>query len=304
MVEHADTVYVFTNSCFHDRARLKESEEKMSKKIKKYTVKLDKESIPESREEARPVSVAEDNVREDKAPAAYNGTESEKKSEKRSADEAKSRKKRIIITVAACLLAFVVLYYGITAISSVIKQKKQDDEASKAVKGIKFHTPNYTEDITQDSVYMGLDRNFYFEDSSNGFRTSYDPESLEEVSDVYRDTVRTITRYLEAAIAGDAEELNECLSDWYFDNGGKQRERIAPQKLYDILITTDTQAKVSDLPASSESYCYWVEYKIRMNNGTFRDDMGSDGVRKELFAVSVRDGEAVIDAVIPFRSGS
>lgn len=279
-----------------------EKGKKMSKKIQKYKItKEDTNSTAAGREESSPLK------KEVTKPSEENPTETSENQSKaipeaENKEKSRAAKKKIIITVAICLLAFVALYYGITAVTAIIKQHKADQESAGTEHKIKFYTPNYDEDIRSDRIYMGLDRNFYFEDSAYGTRFSYDTETLDEVSETYRRTVAVITEYLLAAVDGDEERINSLFSETYYAKGYKNKPKMAPQKLYDIVIITEPNSYGIDIPSADETQFYWVEYKIRMNNGTFRNDMGSDGVKKELFAVSIRNGAGEIDAVIPYRT--
>ena len=45
-----------------------------------------------------------------------------------------------------------------------------------------------------------------------------------------------------------------------------------------------------------------IEYMIRKNNGTFRNDMASDCIKKEYVRITNRDGEYEIDVLAPFKT--
>ena len=53
---------------------------------------------------------------------------------------------------------------------------------------------------------------------------------------------------------------------------------------------------------TTESYDYWLEYMIHKNNGTFRNDMESDCIKKEYVRVTNRNGVIGIDALIPYNT--
>ncbi len=220
--------------------------------------------------------------------------------------ERKRRSKKTVIILIAVSVAFVALYFGIQGIASLVKERIRREEAEKKGSGtskISFYPVNYSENIENDETYMGLDRNIYFEEPGLGTRYAVDTETLEDVSESYRSTFAVLVDYLEAATAGDAERLNSLFSDYYYSNGGKTKSRFTQQKIYDMVITLAGDA-TPDLPGTDVAYYYKVEYKIRMNNGTFRNDMGSDGSKFELFAVSVRGGEAAIDAVQVYKTSN
>jgi len=211
----------------------------------------------------------------------------------------KASKKRIVLTVLLCCIGFIVLYYGIEGAGKLIKNIRDNRNNGQQGSKIVFFPADYDEDITKDAGYIDLDRNFYFEDPSYGTKYAYNTETLDEVSESYRASVRVLTTFLESAIKGDTDKINSCFSEYYIKADGKLKTKVAPQKLYDIVITLDADVSGS-FPDSDESYCFWVEYKIRMNNGTFRDDMGSNCIRKEYVMVSVREGKGEIDSLNPF----
>ena len=73
---------------------------------------------------------------------------------------------------------------------------------------------------------------------------------------------------------------------------------IAPQRLYDITIEYIFEKDMTD-PDYGEvtKYVYEVSYKIMKNDGTFRNDLGSDGSRPlSLEIVETSDTSIFVDA--------
>ena len=64
-------------------------------------------------------------------------------------------------------------------------------------------------------------------------------------------------------------------------------------------IETSTSSEES---ISVTSYDYWLEYKIRQNNGTFRHDIESDCSKKEYIRISNRNEDYSIDVLAPYRT--
>ncbi|MCQ2427613.1 MAG: hypothetical protein MJ137_04330 [Clostridia bacterium] len=275
----------------------------MSSKLKKYKVRVDNEKT-EAKKASESNETEADNAisREEAERILQASADKDSKKEKKNKDP-KTRNKRIVITAAAIGLAFIILYYGITAVGNAIKKKIEADKEKDKPSHIIFFAPDYDEDIEKDTGYIDLDRNFYFEDPSYGTKYAYDTDTLDEVSESYRTCVRTVTDFLMSAIRGDTEGVNSCFSDYYLKNGGKLKDKVAPQKLYDIVISYDGEPDGA-FPNTGETRAFWVEYKIRMNNGTFRNDMGSNCVRKEYVCVSVREGKGEIDFLTVYKTGS
>ena len=74
------------------------------------------------------------------------------------------------------------------------------------------------------------------------------------------------------------------------------------QQLYNIKVTfiTDTSTESNGYSYSSQDF--WLEYMIRKNNGTFRNDMPSDCIKKEYVRVTNRNGDYRIDVLSPFKT--
>ena len=76
-----------------------------------------------------------------------------------------------------------------------------------------------------------------------------------------------------------------------------EKEAFTAQKLYNITITLQSREEVTEEGQTYNREIYVVEYMIRQNNGTFRTDVGSDAIRKQLVVVTDREGEMKIDTV-------
>ena len=85
------------------------------------------------------------------------------------------------------------------------------------------------------------------------------------------------------AIEGKFEEFQE-LFDKSLYNGLKIPEKFTSQKIYDIDV--EFYQEVSDSANEKVKYEYYiVRYKIMYNNGTFRDDVGSDETRPLMYTI-------------------
>ena len=104
--------------------------------------------------------------------------------------------------------------------------------------------------------------------------------------------------YFRTVIAGDTDRYNGFFTDRYIREFG-EHVRFAPQMLYDIHIYQLSEAISSD---GSGSWTFKVEYKIRRNDGTFRNDIPSGGSKKLRFTlIGDRDGNVLIDAIDYYR---
>ncbi len=151
-----------------------------------------------------------------------------------------------------------------------------------------FYPTDYDLDVTADAVYMGLNRYVYFKNGNetvaitDGNYAAYNP------------AVEFFGTYFETVIAGDHETYNTFFSELYYEANEPMHE-FAPQMLYDIQIEMLSQDPQND---GSTLYAFNVEYKIHRNDGTFRNDMGSDASKKLYFELyEDRDGLVQIDRI-------
>ncbi len=151
-------------------------------------------------------------------------------------------------------------------------------------KSYNHYPADYDLDVTTVEEYMDLDRNIYFKKGGEKI-------ILEESSENTPDKAFFIN-YFELAINGRYEEYNALFTESYYKSN-EPYIRFAPQMIYDI-----TVEKLSEnYSGGNTEYKYNVSYRIYKNNGTFRNDIGSDGSKTLLFTI-IDDGKEVkIDAI-------
>ena len=208
-----------------------------------------------------------------------------------------SRRKSVII--AAAVLGAAVLITAAAFIVATIAKKKENKPINKG--GYSFVPVNPDENIYEDEAWLDLDRQCYFEEISSGITFSID-ENLSEVPSYCRQAVETLIQFTDAAVAGKAEEINGLFSKQYYDAGGEGKTSFTPQKLYDVKFSLISYGDIEEDGAKHESFHFWIEYKIKDNNGTFRNDMGSDATRKEYAVLTIRDESVQIDALVPYNT--
>ena len=97
---------------------------------------------------------------------------------------------------------------------------------------------------------------------------------------------------IEYIKSGNSTSYNDCFSTYYFSKHQPQGE-FTKQKIYDIIITELSPEVQSSNGKSFTVYNFTVEYRIRHNNGSLRNDIGSDQSRKQYFKISDRDGSGL-----------
>ncbi len=204
-----------------------------------------------------------------------------------------NKKKKTIIVVFAvlCVLGAVSWYlvYGNPDILKGAADKAEDGIIAMygGTKSYDFYPADQAPDVDDVRQYNGLDRQMYYTNGAETFAV------YEEDLDSYGDDVKFFFRYFKTVIAGDHKTYNsEFFTDDYFEENEKTCD-FTPQMLYDIHVEKLT------LPADSGKIetCYNVSYKIFHNNGTFRNDIGSDGSKTLRFYLTEKGGKVLIDRI-------
>ena len=215
--------------------------------------------------------------------------------------EAKKKKKRRLIIVLVVVTLLAALSWVLTAFPDLFAGKKKDPSVGTMYSdrniSYLFYESDYELDPTEDEEYMGLDRQLWYKNGNLAVGGE-----LEESAWVdYNDAVAFFARYFRTAIAGDAETYNTFFTDRYYRDA-KPYERFAPQMIYDIHVEQLSETVNSD---GSTVWMFNVEYKIHRNDGTFRNDIPSDGSKKLLFTlIGGASGEVKIDAIDYYRRGN
>ena len=211
------------------------------------------------------------------------------------------RDRKKAITVICALFGFVV---GIVVLSLILLGIFSQDEKNEDIPGntYLFYEADYEYDIMSDSKYLELDRQIYFNNPETGLMVAISKDDYIDVPNDQKEYVLLLCDFIEYAIAGKTDELNALFSDEYIEADGKTKMDFTMQQLYNIKITyVQTSSEVVD-GTTHTSYDYWLEYMIRMNNGTFRNDMESDCVRKEYVRVTQRPEKLGIDVLAPYTT--
>ena len=224
----------------------------------------------------------------------------------RAAAESNRRVKKRILIVLGCMVAFAILYVAISAsgaLDAIFNGKDLIDERPQTT--YSFYEPDYDLNIFKVDEYMELDRAIYYCDSTTGVTISLD----DDTRNMYDPALSVLCTMIDRIIAGNADRYNDLFSsNYYAVEGHERRTEFTMQQLYDIKLTKMAVSQQTDKNGKSYTqYEYIVEYKIRQNDGTFRDDVDSDASRKQYFVLSNAASESadiiLIDQVLEYRYG-
>ena len=212
----------------------------------------------------------------------------------------KKKKKRILIIVLIVMtvlaaLSYVLTYHGEDAAAFFRSLKKGKNathsDYSDELRSYLFYPTDYGLDPTKDEEYMGLDRQMWYHEGGLGIGYDLDdPDALLGCSDA----VLFFADYFRTVIAGKTDRYNSLFTNRYIRENG-EHVRFAPQMLYDIHIYQLSESTSSD---GVSTWTFKVEYKIRRNDGTFRNDIPSDGARALYFTLTGdASGNVLIDSI-------
>ncbi len=209
----------------------------------------------------------------------------------------KQASKRIILVLFSSIIGIVLICL---AMVGAIEHYSQPDQSGGGT--LIFHEPDHDYNILNDEAYLELDRNIYFANTENGITSAIVDGNLEDVPTDQHKHVALICDFINYAINGDEVALNSLFSDEYIEADGKTKMDFTMQQLYNIKITYIKMLSEEVDGNTYVSYDYWLEYMIRKNNGTFRNDMESDCIKKEYVRVTNRAGDIGIDVLAPYNT--
>jgi hypothetical protein len=216
----------------------------------------------------------------------------------RQARESTRKLKRNMIIVLVCMAMFAVVAIPLIRILDGLQNGENEEETKKLPpSSIIFATPDYEYDIMQDNDYLQLNRRIYHCDVRSGMTEELTDKNISG----YGAAAAVLSEYINAVIAGDADALNALFSENYFANH-EAEPPFTMQRLYDIKLTKVNETIIVGEKGKYTQYEYEVEYKIRLNDGTFRTDIGHDESKKQYFVLSDSvTGEVLIDQILDYN---
>ena len=216
----------------------------------------------------------------------------------RRARESTRRLRRNMIIVLIGLLAFVVIAIPLIGILDNLQNGGKEEETKRLPpSSINFATPDFEYDIMKDEDYLQLNRRIYIYDARSG--------QTEELTDKnlpgYGGGAAVLRDMIHAVINGDADAYNALFSSNYYENHDPEPP-FTMQRLYDIKLTKVSETLVAGEKGKYTQYEFEVEYKIRLNDGTYRTDIGHDESKKQYFVLSDSvTGEVLIDQILEYN---
>ncbi len=214
----------------------------------------------------------------------------------KNAKQSKTRRNLIIVIAVVTVLAgiswVISAHPEIFDIFSKNEKKAVTSMYSDRLYSYNFYDSDYDLDVTTVPEYMELDRAVHYK---NGSVTILIPD---EEMDNYNAAVRFFGEYFKTIIAGDVETYNTYFTDAYYEEY-EPYVSFAPQMIYNIEIEQLRETPNDD---GSTTYAFNVTYMIYRNDGTFRNDMGSDAAKKLYYElIEDRNGNVKINYITYYK---
>lgn len=192
----------------------------------------------------------------------------------------------ILLSLFSMLVVFNIL------LSSGVFSDLFDKKTEVTQEPIFFYEPNYDENIFEDEDYLDLNR--YIRYTEGALSTLLVNEKMFVASG---DAAVFFGKYFEAIINGEYEKYSSFFTEEYIDKNGV-KDRFTMQKIYDVEVEK-LSAIFTDRETNNIRYEFRVGYCILENNGTFRDDIGSNASRPQIFELIMYNetGEIKINSI-------
>ncbi len=194
-------------------------------------------------------------------------------------------KKRIVAVMLIMVIVLAVLW----TVSIILdKVDKNAAEPEIPVVYYDFYTPNFEADIFEESNYLEKDRQLYYTDDM-GQQIGYTKNNITE-NDLIPEF---FINYFDAIAHADKEKYLSCFSAEYREKIGDIKD-FTMQRVYNMEVELISCQSLENGESVAEVTC---NYRIMKNDGTFRNDIGSDMGRVQYMTLSIRDENIEISSV-------
>lgn len=202
------------------------------------------------------------------------------------------RRKTVILSVflALCFAGGGMWYllYGHPDILDSALDKAADEIIGQygSTKSYIYYPIDYDLDINSVPEYLELDRGVHLKNGAETLLVTADN------ADSMGEDARFFVQYFETVVNGDYNRYNKLFTENYYKTN-EPYYSFTSQMIYDILVEKLNEKEDGGVTTRS----YNVSYKIYRNNGTFRNDIGSDGSKTLYFELNDSQGTLLIDRI-------
>jgi len=209
------------------------------------------------------------------------------------------RKKVLFIAVSVIVGIFIVFGLTVLILSGVknyLQDKRKAEYDSKMNKSYVYPPADYDLNIFDDSGYMGLDRNVWFNDGAA--KTVITDDNLKN----YSPELQFMYNVINLIINGDYTEYNKIFTDDYIRTAGENlRDRFTMQQLYNIELEIEDYSQTNTASGLITQSVIVVNYMIRNNNGTFRNDLdyNEEAIREVVYMLTTTESGIKVTNYMP-----
>ncbi len=162
------------------------------------------------------------------------------------------------------ILAVLGVLLGILALVDHLLRKNSTSAVSD------LDEPDYSVNILEEEAYLKLNRAVYYLEYGTGEELNEENfKSVGVASEFFY-------RYFESLIHGEADTYRSMLTDRYIADHNVPK-RFTMQRIYDIRVELFQDVSSATYHGmDAQVYYFEVSYKINRNDGTFRNDIGSN----------------------------
>lgn len=196
--------------------------------------------------------------------------------------------KTAVLSVGIVLVVLALLAFGLSALLNAVKEPAA---TSSSLPDHAFYEPDYEKNIFEDEAYRKLDSSVLYMDFGTGETLTEQNYQTVGVASAFFYT------YFQAVINGDARTYRSLLSDTYIEEK-QPPERFTMQMLYDISVNQIQRSSTAQYQGKEvTAYYFSVSYRIFRNDGTFRNDVGSNQSTTQYYELYAVDGTFLLNAV-------
>jgi len=209
------------------------------------------------------------------------------------AQRKKSEKRKKILAAAVLCVAGVFALFGILLLilsgaSRCTKEQAKTQLEDELRRSYNYVDPDYELNIFEDEGYLAKDREIWFNDGV--VKTIITDSNLGN----YAPEIQFMYNVVNLIIKGDYVAYNKIFTENYLQNAGDDlRERFTMQQLFQIELQYVNRWQEGSTVFSD----IMLTYRIRNNNGTFRNDLdyNDEGTIPVIYRLST-DAEGTIQA--------